>query len=512
MVLPILTRSASEHFLADHQAGKPARLWYKLLCDTETPLAIYAKLQQRSRYSYILESVQGGENRGRYTLMGSDPDLLWRCRLNQAEECHRLASGTSPAVFHPCPDSPRDSLQRILDASRVEHDPDLPLLSAMVVGYLGYDCVRWKENIPDKNPDFGRDDALMMRPQIVLVYDTVSHIISLVALCYPTGNTDSEAALTATRQRLDQTLADLEAPLPTNALTAETTDTLPVPEQLTHLLDRDQYLAMVERAREYIRAGDVYQVVLSQRFTMPFALPALTFFRELRRTNPSPYLFFLDCDDFAVVGSSPELMVRLRDETVTIRPIAGTRRRGHTPAEDLHLAEDLLADQKERAEHLMLLDLGRNDASQVTDIGSVRVTESFAVERYSHVMHIVSNVEGHLAPGQRRLDALMAGFPAGTVSGAPKIRAMEIIDELEPLRRGIYAGCVGYFDGAGNMDNCIALRTAVIQNNELIVQAGAGIVADSNPAAEYQECVNKAKALLVAAQAALKNHNKLRQS
>lgn len=344
-----------------------------------------------------------------------------------------------------------------------------------------------------------------MRPQVVLVSDTITDTLSIVAICYD-QELDSAEALEQTRTRLDATLARLESPIPDGMLTSEGLDAqnLMIPEQMDSNLSESEYKAMVQKAKDYIRDGDIFQVVLSQRFSMAFTLPPLALFRELRRSNPSPFLFMLECRDFAVTGSSPELMVRLRDNVLTIRPIAGTRKRGATPAEDEALAVELLADPKEKAEHLMLLDLGRNDVSRASEIGSVAATSQFTVERYSHVMHIVSNVEGRLKPDTHRIDALMAGFPAGTVSGAPKIRAMEIIDELESTRRGVYAGMVGYFDGTDNMDNCIALRTAVIKDGMLHIQAGAGIVADSVPESEYQECVNKAKALHSAACSALK--------
>ena len=502
MLLSIISESTADEFLAQHKAGKTALLWYRVLNDTQTPLATYAKLKAGQDYSYLLESVQGGENRGRYTIMGTEPDILWRCHKNHAQ----INRDPKQETFEACSLPPKESLARLIDASRVENPKELPLMSAMLVGYLGYDCVRWAEDIPDTNPSsLDTPDGLMMRPQIVLVSDTITDTLSIVAICYD-QKLDSAEALEQTRTRLDGTLARLESPIPDGMLTLEALDAenLMIPEQMDSNLSASEYKAMVQKAKDYIRDGDIFQVVLSQRFSMAFTLPPLALFRELRRSNPSPFLFMLECRDFAVTGSSPELMVRLRDNVLTIRPIAGTRKRGVTPAEDEALAVELLADPKEKAEHLMLLDLGRNDVSRASEIGSVAATSQFSVERYSHVMHIVSNVEGRLKPDTHRIDALMAGFPAGTVSGAPKIRAMEIIDELEPTRRGVYAGMVGYFDGTDNMDNCIALRTAVIKDGMLHIQAGAGIVADSIPESEYQECVNKAKALHAAACSALR--------
>ena len=509
MELSILAESAPEDFLAQYRAGKAALLWYRVLNDTQTPLATYAKLKAGQDYSYLLESVQGGENRGRYTIMGAEPDFLWRCRKNNAE----INADPKQDDFQPCSLPPKESLARLIDASRVENPPELPLMSAMLVGYLGYDCIRWVEDIPDTNPEtLDTPDGFMMRPQIVLVSDTITDTLSIVAICYQ-QDTDAEEALVRTRARLDATVARLAGSIPQDAFTSKHLDhsDLVLSEQLESNLSEAEYKTMVQCAKNYIRAGDIFQVVLSQRFSMPFALPPLALFRELRRTNPSPFLFMLECRDFSITGSSPELMVRLRNNTLTIRPIAGTRKRGATPAEDNALAAELLADPKENAEHLMLLDLGRNDVSRVSQIGSVAATSQFTIERYSHVMHIVSNVEGTLKPDTHRIDALMAGFPAGTVSGAPKIRAMEIIDELEPTRRGVYAGMVGYFDGMDNMDNCIALRTAVIKDGMLHIQAGAGIVADSVPESEYQECINKAKALHSAACSAVEFARKQRQ-
>ena len=501
MQLSVLDQSAPEEFLDQYRAGKPALLWYRVLNDTQTPLATYVRLKSGQQYSYLLESVQGGENRGRYTIMGAEPDLLWQCVGNTAEINHDPGQGE----FQPEDLPPKASLVRLIDASRVDNPPELPMMSAMIVGYLGYDCVRWAEDIPDQNPaTLETPDGFMMRPQVVLVADTITDILSLVAICYRQTQSP-EDALAATRARLDATLVRLETPIAAETLMPESlrAQDLTIPERLDSNLSEAEYTAMVQRAKEYVRAGDIFQVVLSQRFSMPFALPPLALFRELRRSNPSPFLFMLECGDFSIAGSSPELMVRLRDNVLTIRPIAGTRKRGATPEEDAALASELLADPKENAEHLMLLDLGRNDVSRAAEMGSVRVTSQFSIERYSHVMHIVSNVEGRRRPDLHRLDAVMAGFPAGTVSGAPKIRAMEIIDELEPVRRGVYAGMVGYFDGTENMDNCIALRTAIIKDGVLHIQAGAGIVADSVPVAEYQECHHKARALYNAACRAL---------
>jgi anthranilate synthase component 1 len=375
-------------------------------------------------------------------------------------------------------------------------------MASALIGYMGYDTVRLVERLPDDNPDvLGLPDGMFVRPTIMAVFDRLEDRITLFTPVWPEAGIDARAAYDDACTRLAAVVAGFERPLPARREAAENGAGLPEPDSN---ITQSGYHQTVERAKEYIRAGDIFQVVPSQRFKLPFALPPLALYRALRRLNPSPFLFLLDFGEFAVVGSSPEILVRLRGDTVTIRPIAGTRPRGKTPAEDRALAEELLADPKERAEHLMLLDLGRNDVGRVAKVGSVQVTEDFVIERYSHVMHIVSNVEGELDPNYDALSALVAGFPAGTVSGAPKVRAMEIIDELEPERRGIYAGAVGYFGANGDMDTCIALRTAVVKDGVMYVQAGGGVVADSDPEAEYQETRNKARALIRAAEEAIR--------
>ena len=370
-----------------------------------------------------------------------------------------------------------------------------------VVGYLGYDMVRLMERLPDTNPDeLGVPDALLIRPTLFAIFDNVNDELTLAAPIYPNAEVSAEAALAAAEARLAEAQAALDRPLPHPAPPV-VLPALPPPRST---FSEEQFIAAVKRAKDYIFAGDAFQIVLSQCFSTPFALPPFALYRALRRINPAPFLFFLDFGGFSVVGSSPEILVRLRDGTVTLRPLAGTKRRGATHEEDQALEAELLADPKERAEHLMLLDLGRNDVGRVAELGTVRVTESFTIERFSHVMHISSNVEGRIRPELDALDALVAAFPAGTLSGAPKVRAMEIIDELEPTRRGIYAGCIGYFAANGTMDTCIGLRTAVVKDGTMHVQAGAGIVADSDPAAEYEECRQKARALFRAAEEAVR--------
>jgi len=373
-------------------------------------------------------------------------------------------------------------------------------MAAGVFGYLGYDMVRLMEDLPPPNPDpIGITDAILVRPTVVIVFDAVKDTITIVTPVRPMEAVSHEAAWARAIERLTRIVDDLDRPLDKEAAVDIAGPLSVAPISNT---SPDEFKAMVLQGKEYIAAGDVFQVVLAQRFEMPFSLPPFALYRALRRVNPAPFLFFLDYEGFAVAGSSPEILVRVRDGTVTIRPLAGTRPRGATPHEDKALEEELLADPKERAEHLMLLDLGRNDVGRVARIGTVTVTDQFFIERFSQVMHIVSNVEGALDQRYDSLDALVAGFPAGTVSGAPKVRAMEIIDELEKEKRGIYAGCVGYFSAAGDLDSCIVLRTALVKDGRMYVQAGAGIVADSDPAAEQQECVNKAKALFRAAEEA----------
>jgi anthranilate synthase component 1 len=375
-------------------------------------------------------------------------------------------------------------------------------MAAGVFGYLGYDMVRQMERLQPPKPDpIGVPDAIMIRPTVMVVFDSVKDEIWVVTPVRPTQAGTARGAYDSGRERIEAVVAVLEGPLP-QALDEETRAAMQTtPKSNT---SETRFLDMVERAKDYIRAGDIFQVVLSQRFTAPFALPAFALYRALRRVNPAPFLCYLDFGTFQIVCSSPEILVRVRGGKVTIRPIAGTRWRGKTQAEDTRLAAELLADEKECAEHLMLLDLGRNDVGRVAEIGTVDVTEKFAIERYSHVMHIVSNVEGELGEGHDVIDALSAGFPAGTVSGAPKVRAMEIIDELETDRRGIYAGCIGYFGAHGDMDTCIILRTSVVKDGSMHVQAGAGVVYDSNAAYEQRECINKAQALFRAAEEAVK--------
>ncbi|GJD48859.1 Anthranilate synthase component 1 [Methylobacterium crusticola] len=484
---------------AAHAAGRPVLLRTTLVADLETPVAAFLKLRSgRDGAAFLLESVEGGEARGRYSMIGLDPDLVWRCAGGRAER----AASPDLAAFVPEDRPPLESLRALIAESAIPAEPTLPPMAAGLFGYLGYDMVREMERLDPPHPDpIGVPDAILVRPTVMVVFDAVRDEIALVAPIRPAACVPARAAYEAALARLERVAGEIEGPLPVEARTNPAA--IPAPAPVSNVA-ADAFRGMVARAKEYIAAGDIFQVVLSQRFEAPFALPAFALYRALRRVNPAPFLCYLDFGDFQIVCSSPEILVRVRDGTVTIRPIAGTRRRGATPEEDRALADELLADPKERAEHLMLLDLGRNDVGRVAEIGSVSVTGSFFLEYYSQVMHIVSNVEGRLAARHDALSALAAGFPAGTVSGAPKVRAMQIIDLLEREKRGPYGGCIGYFGADGQMDTCIVLRTAIVRDGRMHVQAGAGIVHDSDPASEQQECVNKAKALFRAAEEAVR--------
>jgi anthranilate synthase component 1 len=467
--------------------------------DLETPVGAFLKLAQHEANAFLLESIEGGSARGRYSVIGMAPDLVWRCRAGVAEVNRHAASAPHAFVAETRP--PLDSLRALLSESRLTLPTGMPPMIGGLVGYLGYDMVRLMERLPEMNTDaLGLPDAILLRPTLFAVFDHVKDELTLAAPAYTGPNLDARTALHQAESRLAEARAKLQRPLP---LPAPPVSLPPQPEPASNFT-ADGFMDVVERAKAYIAAGDVFQVVPSQRFSAPFALPPFALYRALRRINPAPFLFFLDFGGFAVVGSSPEILVRLRDRKITIRPLAGTRPRGATPADDARLEAELLADPKERAEHLMLVDLGRNDVGRVAETGSVHVTSSFTIERFSHVMHISSSVEGRARPDVDALDALVAGFPAGTLTGAPKIRAMEIIEELEPTRRGIYAGCIGYFAPDGTMDTCIGLRTAVVKEGTMYVQAGCGVVADSVPEAEHEETRQKSRALFRAAEEAVR--------
>ena len=486
-------------FCSAYDAGRGSLVWRRGVADLETPVAAFLKLAHGRPNSFLLESVEGGAARGRYSIIGMEPDLVWRCRDGRAEVNRHVQS--APHAFVPDERPALDSLRATIAEARLDVPASLPPMAGGLVGYLGYDMVRQMERLPQKNvEELGVPEGLLLRPTLFAIFDNVNDELTLAAPVYPRPDTTADAAWEAAQARLAEAEAALERPLPRPA------PPVLLPEQPAPAsnFSRSGFIGAVLRSKEYIAAGDAFQIVIAQRFSVPFALPPFALYRALRRINPAPFLFFLDFGGFAVVGSSPEVLVRLRDGIVTIRPLAGTRRRGATYEEDQALEAELLSDPKERAEHLMLLDLGRNDVGRVAALGSVKVTESFGIERFSHVMHISSNVEGKLADGLDALDALVGGFPAGTLSGAPKVRAMEIIEELEPARRNIYAGCIGYFAANGTMDTCIGLRTALVKDGTMYVQAGAGIVADSDPEAEHEECRQKARALFRAAEEAVR--------
>lgn len=484
-------------FEAEWAAGRNQLVTIRLAADLDTPVSLMLKLAEAAPQSFMLESVTGGELRGRYSIVGMKPDLVWECRDGQAR-INRQArfsqdfeDDTRPAL---------DSLRALIAESRIDAMPEgVPPVAAGLFGYLGYDMIRLVEDLPDVNPDpLDLPDAMMMRPSVVAVLDGVKGEVTLCAPAWHDGTDNARAAYARAAERVMDALRSLDRqPSEPRVMGDDTQIGAPVSN-----FAKPDYLAAIETAKDYIRAGDIFQVVPSQRWRMDFPLPPFALYRSLRRTNPSPFMFFLNMGGFQIVGASPEILVRLRDGEVTIRPIAGTRPRGVDEAQDRALEADLLSDQKELAEHLMLLDLGRNDVGRVARPGTVRPTEQFVIERYSHVMHIVSNVVGELREGEDALSALLAGLPAGTVSGAPKVRAMQIIDELEPEKRGVYGGAVGYFAANGEMDMCIALRTGVVKDKALYIQAGGGVVYDSDPEAEFEETVNKSRALQRAAEGA----------
>ena len=490
----------SEKFGKLYDAGQSQVVWTHLVADLETPVSAMLKLAEGSPNSFLLESVEGGAVRGRYSIIGMNPDLIWRCHGDHAEiNRHALTDDKS---FEPCDEGSLDALRSLINDSRIELPEELPPMAAGLVGYMAYDTVRLMERLPEPNPEVIKiPDGIFLRPTIMAIFDSVKDIVTFVTPVRPIPGVNAQRAYQDAIDTLFEATTGLEKSLHHAHGRHEVQLELPEPSSN---MTRQVYCQMVEKAKEYIAAGDIFQTVLSQRFSLPFSLPPFALYRALRRTNPSPFMYYLQLDGFSIVGSSPEILVRLRDGTITVRPIAGTRPRGMDREEDEALAQDLLSDPKELAEHLMLLDLGRNDVGRVARIGTVEVTEQMVIENYSHVMHIVSNVEGTIDDKFDAMDALCGAFPAGTVSGAPKVRAMEIIDELEPEKRGVYAGAIGYFSANGSMDTCIALRTAVVMDGTMYVQAGGGIVADSNPDAEFEESCNKAKALIRAAEEAVR--------
>lgn len=488
-------------FTRQFEAGLSQLVWTSVPADLDTPVSAMLRLMEKDSPCFLLESVEKGEIRGRYSIIGLMPDLIWRARGTTSEIFR--SDRMDAAHREDCKDDTLSAFRALYEASKIDIPPELPPMAAGLVGYMGYDMVKLMEKLPDTLPDpIGIADSCFIRPKIMVIFDAVTDKIFITTTLWADSKrTDAKAAYTAAKQRIQFVLDRLSAPIPATPHHVRHAVKM---EDFTSNTSRADYNAMIDAAKEHIKAGDIFQVVLSQRFSAPFTLPPFALYRALRQLNPSPFLFYLHMGDYTLVGSSPEILVRLRDGEVTIRPIAGTRRRGRDRAEDAAFAKDLLSDPKELSEHLMLLDLGRNDVGRVAKTGTVKTTQQMVIENYSHVMHIVSNVVGDLNPKYDALSALIAGFPAGTVSGAPKIRAMEIIDKLEKERRSFYAGCIGYFSAGGNMDTAITLRTGLIKNGKLYVQAGGGIVAESNAEDEYQESLNKAKALMRAAEEAIK--------
>ena len=470
--------------------NQPQLLTKNLVGDVETPISCLLKIKKNQKYSFLLESVEGGSLRGRYSLLGCDPDIIWKVENNKASIEYQDEN-----YKYQISNEPIESLKNIVELSKFDKG-DIAVPYPTLVGYLGYPMIKYMEKISLENDDnINIPDSVLIRPKIVAVFDNIKDTITVMTVVYPSENKHYERLYTKAQELLEVKVNQLKENLVQNSAISIKSNL-----DFKSNYSKDEYFSIISKAKEYIKGGDIFQVVTSQRFETEYDLEAISLYRSLRRLNPSPYLVNLNFNDIGLVASSPELLVQLRNKKITIRPIAGTRKRGKNANEDLELSRNLLQDKKELAEHLMLLDLGRNDVGRVSRNQSVKVTEQMIIEYYSHVMHIVSNVEGVIDEKYDAVDALKAGFPAGTVSGAPKIRAMQIIEELENLNRSFYAGCMGYFDSNGDMDTCISLRSGLVKNGKLFIQAGGGVVYDSNPEDEYQETINKASALMAAAE------------
>ena len=476
-------------FIEGLKNNKPQIITKDLIADVETPISCLLKLKKNEKYSFLLESVEGGSLRGRFSLIGCDPDIIWEVK-NSVASIKYTYENYNYKTFK----DPIESLKYLIKVSKFDK-AHITVPYPILVGYLGYPMIQYMEKINLKNLDnINIPDSILIRPKIVTVFDNIKDTITVMTVVYPNNDTNFELIYKNTKELLEKKVTQLK-----ESLIQQKKNKISSNLNFKSNFSKDEYFEIISKAKNYIKAGDIFQVVTSQRFETDYELEASSLYRSLRRLNPSPYLVNLNFNDIGLVASSPELLVQLRNKKITIRPIAGTRKRGKNANEDLMLSKDLLSDQKELAEHLMLLDLGRNDVGRVAKNNSVNVTEKMIIEYYSHVMHIVSNVEGVIDEKYDAVDALRAGFPAGTVSGAPKIRAMEIIEELENLNRSFYAGCMGYFDSNGDMDTCISLRSGLVKNGKLFIQAGGGVVYDSNPEDEYQETINKAGALMAAA-------------
>ena len=483
-----------EKFVKKYNLGIPQIIQKELIADIETPISTLIKISKNQKYSFLLESVQGGDQRGRFSLLGCDPDIIWEVK-NKKVKIITIKNKIDLKQFS---NKPIQSLKDLINFSKIKRDLDDPPFP-ILVGYLGYPMIQLMEDIDLKNPDeINIPDAVMIRPKLVTVFDNIKDTINIMTPVYPKKNITAEKSFQIANQYIDKIVKKLKKNISEDISINKNSNSNKNIDFKSNY-SKKEYFDIIKKAKKYIKAGDIFQVVPSQRFKSKYSKNALTLYRSLRRLNPSPFLVNLNFNNYGLVASSPEILVRLRNGKITIRPIAGTRKRGKNTNEDIKLSSDLLSDKKELAEHLMLLDLGRNDVGKVAETGSVNVTEKMIIEYYSHVMHIVSNVEGKIAKKFDSLDALISGFPAGTVSGAPKIRAMEIIEELENINRSFYGGAMGYFDSNGQMDTCISLRTGLIKDNKLYIQAGGGVVFDSDEEKEYQETINKATALMQAA-------------
>lgn len=486
--LSFMYQPTKDQFIAQAQQGVLQPVYYDLPADWETPVSAFYKVARDAPHAFLLESVSGGERVARYSFIGLQPHLILRSR---GDTIHLQENGSERAMKLPAQRNPLEAVRSLLRRYRWAGGEGLPPFSGGAVGYLSYDCVRFFERLPELTVDDLRvEDCRFMFPGIMLIFDHVQHKIRVLMNALPSA--DPVSAYEDAVTQVETVLQQLRTPLPPPPRFQDPTYKM----QISANMSREQFIQAVEQAKEYIHAGDCVQVVLSQRMSTPVTAPPFNIYRALRSLNPSPYMFYLRLGDTTLVGASPEILVSVEGRQAVVRPIAGTRKRGANEAEDQALEAELLADEKERAEHIMLVDLGRNDLGRVCKFGSVQIQDLMVVERYSHVMHIVSEVRGELREDQDVFDVLQACFPAGTVSGAPKVRAMEIIEELEPTRRGPYAGAVGHFSLSGDMDMCITIRTILLKDGVAYVQAGAGIVADSVPESEYQECLNKATAAL----------------
>ena len=472
-------------------------IFKKIIADKETPVSIFEKICGDKNNCFLLESVTGGENKARYSIIGLKPDMVWESIGGECRVAENLQK-SSKLEFRVLNNKPLIELKETIDSCKIDIPEGLPPMIAGLFGYVSYDVIRLIENLPNINNDeLGVPDIRLIRPTILIVLDSIKNELIVASPAWANDKQSLKNTYDYSVKMIEKTVSQVAQPR--KKATAKKVPNSYIGKPVSNFTKK-AYLNIVNRAKKYIKSGDIFQVVPSQRWKMKYLLPGFSLYRSLRRTNPSPYMFYFNFSDFSIIGSSPEILVKVEnDDEVTIRPIAGTRPRGLNEKEDKLLEKELLNDKKELAEHLMLLDLGRNDIGRVSKIGSVKITESFVIERYSHVMHIVSNVNGKLSEDVNNVSALLSGLPAGTVSGAPKIRAMEIIDELENEKRSIFGGGVGYFGASGQMDFCIAIRTAILKNQRLYLQAGGGVVFDSDAETEFQETVNKSKALIKAA-------------